>query len=279
MATELGFRLEGRSRKRLTPDEIETYVPKSDEVYEFHFSGGQPLFSQERFRSYVDDMLALKNDHPEFALHYLSLEMAGTETKIIVQTSVLPTEEVKPLGIWFVLGALAVAITLIAGAHFVEKAGPFTLDTIDRLRDIFAPEPPEKKPLEEELDMSFGKKAETDEEIHNLRTRKEDIEAIFDELGIPYIPEGSPGEVTLTPEEIAALPPEQRKLIAEYKRLNVDIPAKKETSKFWGAEIERIKKALAALPGRKPRWWLIGGILGVAGLAAATGLIRTLKKD
>ena len=61
-----------------------------------------------------------------------------------------------------------------------------------------------------------------------LRTRIEDIEAIFDELGIPYI---VIGKVTLTTEEIAALPSKQRELIAKYNTLNANILVKREISK------------------------------------------------
>ena len=77
-----------------------------------------------------------------------------------------------------------------------------------------------------------------------------DIEAGFDELGIPYIPVGLP-EVTLTPEEIAALPPEQRELIAEYKELK-DLLAEEVESKLLDARIEELQKELAALAIASP---------------------------
>ena len=97
-----------------------------------------------------------------------------------------------------------------------------------------------------------------------------DIEVGFYELGIPYIPAGLP-EVTLTPEEIAALPPEQRELIAEYKELK-DLLTKEVESKLLDARIEELQKEIAALPGRKPRWDLIG-----ASLVAVIELVMILR--
>jgi len=108
-----------------------------------------------------------------------------------------------------------------------------------------------------------------EEEIENKKLKLE-------ESKIPYDKET--GEILLPPEAIAKLPAEQQEVIADYKEKLRELSEKEELSRKLEDRAERERKAAEEALG-EPRWWLIGGVLGVAGLAAATGLIKALRKD
>ena len=282
VAIEFGLHLEGKTREEITPEERETYVLKPGEVYELCFTVDRPVLSMERLRTYMDKMLALKNDHPELALLYLSLDlgvMSYDKTKLVVQTSVLPTEKVvKPqVGPLMVLGYMAMSIgIIIAATFFVKEAGHVIIEVTDKLIDFFIPGRAEKERHEKNAEILTEKKAEVDKDIHHVEEEIENKKLKLEESKIPYDKET--GEILLPPEAIAKLPAEQQEVIADYKEKLRELSEKEELSRKLEDRAERERKAAEEALG-EPRWWLIGGVLGVAGLAAATGLIKALRKD
>jgi len=155
-------------------------------------------------------------------------------------------------------------------------AAPPTLEFMYLIRDFFTSKSAEQKLHEKNARMYDEMKMKVDEDIRNLEGDIENKKLRLKEPEIRY--NEKTGEILLSPEEIEGLPLEQQELIADYKNELRALSEKRKLSGEFAAKADKERKA-AEEAGGKPSWWLIGGVLGVAGLAAATGLIRTLRKD
>jgi len=277
MAIEFGLHLDSKKRTTLTPKETETYELKPGEVYEFHYTTDHPiLFSQEKTNLYIDKMLALKNGHPEYALHYLSLEAIEVKkTEFIVQISILPTEKVvKPLVAGWVIGLVVGAIAgIIVG---IWLSGKMEL-IIESVAVLINPGWVEQKRHEKDAEMAEKEKEKVDKKVHEWKEEKKDVGPKLKKLRIPYDEET--GEIPLTQEEIEKLSPEQQDLIAHCRDLDKKISEGEKLSREWAVRADEERKAAEEAGEKPPRWWLIDSILGIAGLVAVTKLIKTLRKD